>query len=121
MTADSSTDGLLLTADMVTVSRVDAAAQASGLKVEIVDDIASVTERAADVRFVLVDLACPGLSVTDLVTALPTDTRPQIIAWAAHVHTGRLDAARAAGCDQVLSRGGFFAQLTDILAGFSEP
>ena len=41
--------------------------------------------------------------------------RPTIVAFGPHVHEERLAAAREAGCDEVVSRGQFFAQLDAIL------
>jgi hypothetical protein len=39
-----------------------------------------------------------------------------VIAFGPHVHAEALEAAAAAGCDQVLSRGALMAQLVAILA-----
>jgi hypothetical protein len=37
------------------------------------------------------------------------------VGYVSHVDTGTIDAARAAGIDQVLARSAFVAQLGDIL------
>jgi hypothetical protein len=39
----------------------------------------------------------------------------RVIAFGPHVHEDRLAAARAAGCDSVLSRGQFFSQAENVL------
>jgi hypothetical protein len=41
---------------------------------------------------------------------------PTIIAFGPHVHEALLDAATQAGCDEVFSRGQFFAQLDEIIS-----
>jgi len=65
---------------------------------------------------VLVDLTAPALDIAALVVEMKAlDPRPTIVAFGPHVHEALLAAARAAGCDQVASRGQFFAQLDGIL------
>jgi hypothetical protein len=49
------------------------------------------------------------------MSVLPAETRPKVIAFGAHVQTGLLEAARAAGCDEVLPRSRFSAQLPELL------
>jgi hypothetical protein len=52
----------------------------------------------------IVDLETPGLDPAALMRELPA-SRPRVIAFGPHVHKERLDAARQAGCDAVLTRG----------------
>jgi len=42
-----------------------------------------------------------------------------VVAFGPHVHEERLAAAREAGCDEVLSRGEFFARVNAIVQGSS--
>ncbi len=66
---------------------------------------------SADV--VLVDLARPGV-----VEALAAGgIAGRLVGFGSHVDTATLDAARAAGCHEVLPRSRFFAHLREILAG----
>jgi hypothetical protein len=37
------------------------------------------------------------------------------LGFGSHVDTATFDAARAAGCDQVMARSAFFSQLRDLL------
>lgn len=72
--------------------------------------------RAADLAgvqadLVVVDLGRPG--VLDVVPALTG----RVVGFGSHVDRGLLDAARAAGCDQVLARSAFFSRLSELLAG----
>jgi hypothetical protein len=46
-----------------------------------------------------------------------SDLIPAGIAFGPHVHTEKLDAARARGFGKVLSRGGFLSRLPQLLAG----
>ncbi len=59
----------------------------------------------------------PSLKVEAIVDCVRKgrETAPAIIAFGPHVHENLLAAARAAGCDDVLSRGQFFGQLDAIL------
>ena len=41
----------------------------------------------------------------------------RIIAIAPHVHVSKIETARAAGCDAVLTNGQFHGQMTEVLAG----
>jgi hypothetical protein len=60
----------------------------------------------------VVDLSRPG--AVDALGAVPAGVRT--IAYGSHVDTAVLDAARAAGCDEVLPRSAFFSHLPTLLA-----
>ena len=62
---------------------------------------------AADL--VVVDLTRPGV-----VDVLPLDAK--VIGFANHTSRDVMDAARAAGCAEVLPRSDFFARLEELLA-----
>jgi DNA-binding NarL/FixJ family response regulator len=93
--------------DLMDRSRV-AAAVPDAVFVASCADLATVE---ADV--VLVDLGRPG--VLDVLPALAARTR--VVAFGSHVDTDVLDAARAAGCAEVLPRSKFFTRLPEYLAG----
>jgi hypothetical protein len=60
----------------------------------------------SDVVGVILDLETPGLDVGAVIAGLPgTADRPRVVAFGPHVYTAKLEAARAAGCDAVLTRG----------------
>ena len=67
----------------------------------------------------LVDLSQSGLDITGLVAQIkavaPAAT---IVAFGPHVHRERWPR-REAGCDVVLSRGGFHAEMDALLARFA--
>jgi hypothetical protein len=93
--------------DLMDRSRVEIAGQAAGLKIEFVsrpEDLASAVDGGA--RLVVVDLAQAG--VLDVVPRLG---RAHVMGFVSHVNTALIDAARAAGCDEVLPRSVVFRRL----------
>src|SRR5688572_2212059 len=111
---------VLLSGDLLVLSRVEAAAARAGITIRS----AAATEQAVDTclaepaELLIVDLAAPQLEVDRLVREIKSRTTlsTRIIAFGPHVHEERLNAARDAGCDDVISRGQFFAQLDTILS-----
>ena len=108
--------GLLISPDLFFTSKVTGTAQALGLRVDSVDDIATATSRlqAGDIGCILLDLAAPRVSVADLVTAMSDSARVPIIAFGSHVNVELLESARAAGAD-VMPRSQFSATLSELL------
>jgi len=54
---------------------------------------------------VVVDMETTGLDLAALVGSLGPAPRPRVVAFGPHVHTAKFEAAKAAGCDAVLTRG----------------
>ena len=111
---------LLISADLFFGSKVTGTAAAIGLKAELAGSVTQGLEKLAGggYRCVILDLAMPGLSpgdVVDAVRSLDEEERPRVIAFGSHVHTALLAAARAAGCDEVMPRSRFSAELVQIL------
>ncbi|MBA3654333.1 MAG: hypothetical protein H0W70_09070 [Actinobacteria bacterium] len=75
-----------------------------------VDDLINLINGEADV--VVVDLSRPGV-----LDAIPAIRSGRIIGFASHVDRPLLDAARTAGCTEVLARSAFFARVADLLEG----
>jgi hypothetical protein len=69
---------------------------------------AELVDAAADV--VVLDAARPG--ALDVVPLL----RGRVVAFGSHVDSDLLDAARAAGVDEVMPRSAFFRRLSEVLA-----
>ena len=68
---------------------------------------------------VVIDLGRPGAldAVAEVVAAgRSVEPRPRMVGFGSHVDRDLLDAAQAAGCDEVLARSAFFGRLTDLLA-----
>ncbi|MCH7753246.1 MAG: response regulator [Planctomycetes bacterium] len=98
---------LLVSGDLMLGARVEGAARQCGLTmVTAAGHAPAIAASADECRVVLIDLRTPGLDVAELVDALRQQTAHlSIIACAPHVHEQRLDEARRAGCDLVVTRG----------------
>jgi hypothetical protein len=116
---------VLLTCDLVTQSRVEGAATLCGVLLRSVSDAGLFVARcvASSARLAIIDLAAAPADLAAVVAELKSrqDSRPTVVAFGPHVHEARLAAAAQAGCDEVMSRGQFFAQLDSILARFVAP
>lgn len=68
----------------------------------------------------LIDLTTREIDFSELISDLKgLETPPQhFVAFGPHVHTAKLDAAREAGCDEVLTRGQFDANMVEILGKY---
>src|SRR4051812_24413449 len=109
----------VLTSELMTRSRIAAAAERLAIAAEFANSADALVElvRARGAELVVLDLEHPGLQVAELVSALQANRADglQIVAFGPHVHEARLQAAAAAGCDCVLARGAFYAQLDAVL------
>jgi DNA-binding response OmpR family regulator len=114
---------LLLTADLACSSQVSAAGVRAGVDLEVCMNTARLLERAAEISpwLVVLDLNTHALNCAELVPRLKALADPvQVIAFGPHVHAARLKAAEDAGCDRVLARGQFYAQIDTILSNQSK-
>src|SRR5262245_5776392 len=97
--------GLLLSDDLMFASRITGTARSLGLTIKPArsTDVLENLARQETPRCVIVDLANPGLSVSDLIQHLGTtcSPMPRIVAYGSHVDAAGLKAAREAGCDLV--------------------
>lgn len=109
---------LLLSTDLMFASRFRSAA--GGVETGMVLSAAQALTRAAegDVRAVCVDLELSRLELASVVQEL-RQRGVLVVAYGPHVHTARLEAARTAGCDLVLSRGAFDRSLPELLTALS--
>lgn len=113
---------VLLSGDLMGASRIEGGARLAGTECRMVGNVdAAVLACAAQpVALVMVDLTTAGLDVTALVERLKgRSENVPIVAYGPHVHEAMLDAAKAAGCDRVLSRGQFLAQADAIIAHYA--
>jgi CheY-like chemotaxis protein len=98
---------VLFSGDLMLGARVEGAARKCELAmVTCASSESAITAAADECLVVLIDLRTPGINLAELVESLrqpPTNTT--IIACAPHVHTERLEAARQAGCDLIVTRG----------------
>lgn len=113
---------LLLTADLGCSSKSSGAAARAGVELNVAMSAAALLEKAAarPADVVMLDLTMPGVALADLVAQLKALPVPAgaVIAFGPHVHEGKLAAAAAAGCDLVVTRGQFHAQLEQLLGRY---
>jgi CheY-like chemotaxis protein len=111
---------LLISRDLFFTSKVTGTASALGVDVQVVGDAHSAAEQvgASDYRCIFIDLADIGLDVGAFFEALKGGLHPPVIAFGSHVATARLQAAREAGCDEVMPRSRFSSSLQDLLTRY---
>jgi CheY-like chemotaxis protein len=114
--------GLVLSDDLVFVSRISATAQSVGLAVRQARtpaELVALARREAP-GGVILDLQNPGLDLpallADLRAACPA--MPRVTAYGSHVEAELLRAARGAGCDLVLPRSKFVKELDSNIASW---
>jgi DNA-binding NarL/FixJ family response regulator len=112
---------ILVTRDLAVISQVDGAAARIGAIARTVSNEADAAQQCVEERaeLIVIDLGMPSLNVNSLVEQVKaaTATPPRFVAFGPHVHAELLAAAREAGCDSVISRGQFFAQLNAAISG----
>ena len=119
---DSPPHGLMLSDDLIFISKVAGAANALGLAVQPARSAEALLALAAQQPpgGVLVDLHNPGLDLEALLGGLRAacPVMPRVVAYGSHVEAETLRAARKAGCDLVLPRSKFVEELPVALAGW---
>jgi len=122
-----SATGLLLSDDLIFVSRIAGTARSLGLDIQSARSSADLLARAQAQApaCILLDLQNPGLDIAGVVGKLKGASSPFIVGYGSHVDTDSLKAARAAGCDLVLPRSKFVetlaAELPRWMQGFERP
>jgi DNA-binding response OmpR family regulator len=115
---------VLLTDDLMVASRIEGAARRSGVALKTCSDIETTATycREHPVEQLIVDLSSRTGGIAAIIERLSTAAaeRPPIIAFGPHVHDKLLAAAAAAGCEEVVSRGQFFAGLDATFARLSQ-
>jgi CheY-like chemotaxis protein len=114
--------GLLLSRDLIFTSKVTGTARALGFRVMTAGnlELASSMIEQWRPRAVFVDLASGDLTAPPALIAfrrLATPGTP-FVAFGSHVDMSALDAARASGCDPVLPRSRFSAELPELIRRF---
>jgi len=101
------------------LSRIREAAGAGGREVRTARTVATLVEACSDSSaLVLLDLDSSRLPVSDALKALHAGAHlpgVRTVGVFSHVHAERGEAAIAAGCTQVLSRGAFMRELPGLL------
>lgn len=107
-----------LPADLLFASRIRAAAEAAGARIDVArsPDALRARIRSAPPRRVLIDLDARAWDPVALIRELRQDRAAagiEVVAWVSHVRADAIEDARAAGADRVLARGAFARTLAD--------
>ena len=118
----SAPSGLLLSRDLIFTSKVTGTARELGRRVMVAGDVALASAMIEQwrPRVLFVDLAAGDLAGAAAILAFRKLAGPStpFVAFGSHVETRALDAARAAGCDPVLPRSRFSAELPELIRRF---
>ena len=103
--------------DMMFSSKVNAAAQ--GRAITWLKRGTKVAEEVAREKpdVLLIDLAAPQLDAINAIREIKQSAPITIIGYVDHTREDVMQAARSAGCDQVLSKGEFARRLPELLDG----
>ena len=107
---------VIVTKDLFFGSQVTGTAATRGWPVAMAMTLDALRDHLAkkSVRGVILDLA-GDVTPADVMATFAGDARPKTLAFGPHVHTANLLAARDAGCDQVLPRSKFSAEVITLL------
>jgi DNA-binding NarL/FixJ family response regulator len=104
--------------DLFFRSRIEATAEAAGVRVIVSRTLAGLEDSLDEAggTGVLVDLGLGTDAAAHAIGALKRRVDPpHVIAWGSHVDDAALSAARDAGADRVLARSAFTRKLPDLL------
>jgi CheY-like chemotaxis protein len=113
--------GLLLSRDLIFTSKITGTARALGYRVLVAGNVALASSMLQQWRpkVVFVDLSAGDLVSAPALAAYKTAAPDApFVAFGSHVDTAALDSARAAGCDPVLPRSKFTAELPELIRRF---
>jgi hypothetical protein len=114
--------GILLSRDLIFTSKVTGTARMLNRRVLVAGDVALASDMIAQwqPRVVFVDLSAGDLVQPAALLAFQKLAAPStpFVAFGAHVDTAALSAARALGCDPVLPRSRFSAELPELIGRY---
>src|SRR5437870_213159 len=101
---ESSGFGLLLTDDLIFSTKVTGTAAGLGLRLRVAGSATVALDCMAEdsPRCVILDLALGNLTADGIRSIVAAAGERSVIAFGSHVDTERLEAARAAGCRDVM-------------------
>jgi CheY-like chemotaxis protein len=108
--------------DLFFRSKIRTVAKGTGADVLFAQSDSAVLEQARSAGPSLIILDLNGQKVDPMATLAalkqdPATASIPTLGFVSHVQTGVIEAARAAGCDTVMPRSAFAANLAEILAG----
>jgi CHAD domain-containing protein len=109
-------DVVYLVRDMLFTSKIREVARQLGVSVEGLRDPAALAQAARGARLLIVDLRMEGaLEALDTVAADPQLAAVRTAGFVDHERVEVMDAARARGCQEVLTKGQFARELPRLL------
>lgn len=118
-TTPPTVSGVLLSRDLMFTVKITSTARELGHKVQVAGNVELASALIAEhrPRAVFVDLAAGPLASSESLVRLQQEAGPDtpFVAFGSHVDVEALDAARAAGCREVMPRSKFTAQLPDLI------
>ena len=103
--------------DLFFGSKVSGAARHLGVEVRFASTRQALLDGArSQPDLVIVDLDAQQVDPLGAIREILSANELRLIAFASHVHGTRLEQARAAGCQEVLTRGSLSANLPELLA-----
>ena len=112
---------VLISTDLMAISKVSAAANIAGVAMTSISPSKALSESDfSKVGLIAVDLTASISDIAILVATL-RDKAPEtkVLAFGPHVHEAKLESATQAGCDQVMPRGAFHKQIDAMLASLA--
>ena len=110
--------------DLLFSSKIRTTAKQAGVDLMFARTPAEILEQARTLHppLVIFDLNSTKADPIDTIAAIKRDdslSGVRTLGFVSHVHTGLIDAARAAGVDEVMARSAFAARLAEILLSAS--
>ena len=98
--------GLLVTGDLIFSTKITGTARALGMEMAVAASPAAAAEQlaAGRTKCVFLDLGLAGLTREQIQQLLQAAAGTPVVAYGSHVDTAQLDAARTAGCTEVMPR-----------------
>jgi DNA-binding NarL/FixJ family response regulator len=112
---------VLLCSDLLFGSKVTTTGRAHGVPVAVARTPAQAVAKAAGAACVIVDLHLEGLDLPTLLAEVRAAGVKRVIGFGSHVDAETLKAARRAGCDLVMPRSQFSAEVEGKLAEWANP
>ncbi len=118
---------LVLVDDLLFGSRIRAVAERAGRPVVFAGRGSAVRDvRDSRPDLIIIDLDRSAADPMSVIREIKSDhdaavSGVPIVGFVSHVRGDLIEAARAAGCDQVLARSAFVAKLPDLVAGTPAP
>ncbi len=107
---------VMLSGDLLFASRVKSVAENAGFEFRFGGNLPE--DRADAIRYVILDLSTrSGLTATIIDLCRQRCPQARLIAYGPHVQVEKLNAARQAGIELVMTNGQFNQQILSILAG----